>query len=317
MRRRTWIIIAIVVIAAAVGGYFAWTLRTQRVLRAQQAQGRQVTVRRGTLVATVSASGSIAPQAQVMLNFQTPGTVDTVSVVVGQKVKAGEALAQLNTAEFELAAQQARQAWIIQQVNYSLTVAGPKPFDLAAAQAQLTGAWAQYNDVKTPQDNQISQALAQLKKAQNDLQQAEDAYDGVVHGRAVAKEYGVKGGGLGKYEEQMRAQVEVLRAAQDAAQTAYDRAVRGATDAQLRTAWAAVQQAQANLDRLTPDADRIAISRAQLEQARIAYEQAKLQLDRATLTVRRRSGTGQRHARRFLGHAAGRGHVGRSLTLSH
>ena len=56
-------------------------------------------VRRGTLIATVSASGTIAPEAQVLLNFQTPGTVDKVNVVVGQKVKAGEVLAQLDTAE--------------------------------------------------------------------------------------------------------------------------------------------------------------------------------------------------------------------------
>jgi len=90
---------------------------------------------------------------------------------------------------------------------------------------------------------------------------------------------------LGKAEEQMRAQLEVIRAARDAAQANYDRVVRGATDAQLVAAQAAIQQAQSNLDRLTPDQDRIAISKAQLEQARIAYEQAKLRLDRALLTA--------------------------------
>ena len=131
----------------------------------------------------------------------------------------------------------------------------------------------------------MAQALAQLKKAENDVKQAEDAYNGVVAGRAAAKEYGVKGGGLGKAEEQMRAQLEVLRAARDSAQVAYDRAARGSTDAQVRAAYAAVQQAQASLDRLSPDADRIAISKAQLEQARIALEQAKLRLDRSSLTA--------------------------------
>lgn len=124
-------------------------------------------VRRGTLIATVSASGSIAPEAQVILNFQTPGTVDEVNVIVGQEVKAGDVLAQLDMAELVLAAQQAQRAHIAQQINYSQTVGGPKPYELTAAQAQLASAWAQYADAKTPNDSLVAQALAQLKKAQN------------------------------------------------------------------------------------------------------------------------------------------------------
>jgi HlyD family secretion protein len=284
MRRRSWIIVVIVIMLAAVGGYFVRKSR-QDTLAAQQSQGRQVAVRIGTLIATVSASGSIAPEAQVSLNFQTPGTVDKVNVVVGQMVKAGDVLAHLDTAELSLAVQQAQQAYLVQQVTYSQTVAGPKAWDVAAAQAQLDSAQAQYGDIKSPSDSQVAQALAQLKKAENDVKQAQDAYEGVVAGRAAAKQYGIPGGGLGKAEEQMRAQLEVIRSARDAAQASYDRVVHGATDAQLVAAWAAIQQAQANLDRLTPDQDRIAISKAQLEQARIAYEQAKLRLDRALLTA--------------------------------
>jgi HlyD family secretion protein len=285
MRRRTlFVVAAVVVVVAALGGVYFWKTR-QAALAAQQSQGRQVAVRQGTLVATVSASGSIAPEAQVTLNFQTPGTVDQVNVVVGQKVIAGEVLAQLDIAELALALQQAQQAYIAQQISYSQTVAGPKPYELAAAQAQLASAKAQYTDTQTPNDSVVAQALAQLKKAENDVKQAEDTYNDVVVGRATAKEYGVRGGGLGKAEEQMRAQLEVLRAARDSAQVAYDRAVRGSTNAQIRAAYAAVQQAQANLDRLATDADRIAISKAQLEQARITYEQAKLRFDRASLTA--------------------------------
>jgi len=282
MRRGRWIVIAVVIVMIAAGGYWAWQAQ-QAALAAQQTLGRQVTVHRGTLIATVSASGSIAPEAQVLLGFQAPGTVDKVNVVVGEKVQVGEVLAQLDVAELALAFQQAQQAYIAQQVIYSQTVAGPKPYDVAAAKAQLESAWAQYNDLKKPNDTQVAQTLAQLRKAENYVKQAEEAYNGVLAGRAAAKEYGVQGGGLGKAEEQMRAQLGVLRAARDAAQVAYDQAVAGGKDAQLRTAWAAVQQAQAGLDRLSPDADRIAISKAQLEQARLAYEQARLRLERATL----------------------------------
>src|SRR5512136_1177212 len=176
MRRRIFVIVtAVVVIAAALGGTYYWKAH-QDALAAQQSQGRQVAVRQGTLIATVSASGSIAPEAQVMLNFQMAGTVDQVNVVVGQKVKAGEALAQLDTAELALALQQAQQTLVVQQITYSQTVAGPKSYELAAAKSQLSSAWTQYADLKTPNEAVVAQAQAQLKKAENDVKQAEDAY---------------------------------------------------------------------------------------------------------------------------------------------
>ncbi len=63
---------------------------------------RTATVARGTIRASVSASGSIAPAETVNLNFGVPGTVAEITVAEGQQVKAGNVLARLDTDESAL-----------------------------------------------------------------------------------------------------------------------------------------------------------------------------------------------------------------------
>lgn len=60
--------------------------------------GRIVRVSRGTIVSSVSASGAVASANSRDLAFGTSGTVDTVKVQVGDKVKKGQLLATLDDA---------------------------------------------------------------------------------------------------------------------------------------------------------------------------------------------------------------------------
>ncbi|GAA3211670.1 efflux RND transporter periplasmic adaptor subunit [Actinocorallia longicatena] len=60
---------------------------------------RTVTVARGTLVSTVSASGSIEAGKSTALSFGASGTVDEIYVKLGQKVKKGQKLARLDQTE--------------------------------------------------------------------------------------------------------------------------------------------------------------------------------------------------------------------------
>ncbi len=55
----------------------------------------------GSVVQTTSLTGTIEPVTQAELNFATSGTVDAVSVKVGQEVKAGQVLATLQTPDLE------------------------------------------------------------------------------------------------------------------------------------------------------------------------------------------------------------------------
>jgi macrolide-specific efflux system membrane fusion protein len=58
--------------------------------------GRIVRVSRGTIVSSVSASGSVASAKSRDLAFGTSGTVDSIKVQVGDKVKKGQLLATLD-----------------------------------------------------------------------------------------------------------------------------------------------------------------------------------------------------------------------------
>ncbi|WP_329242146.1 HlyD family efflux transporter periplasmic adaptor subunit [Actinoallomurus sp. NBC_01490] len=58
--------------------------------------GRIVRVSRGTVVSSVSASGSVASAKSRDLSFGTSGTVDSIKVQVGDKVKKGRLLATLD-----------------------------------------------------------------------------------------------------------------------------------------------------------------------------------------------------------------------------
>src|ERR1043165_8313884 len=73
---------------------------------------RTSTLTRGTLVATVNATGNIQPEASVDLSFDLPGTVAQVNVKAGDVVRKGDVLAKLDTTDLELAVAQA-QAGII------------------------------------------------------------------------------------------------------------------------------------------------------------------------------------------------------------
>jgi len=75
-------------------------------IAAQQATDGEPTetavVRRGTLLVTADATGSLAPQAEVSLSFSSGGRVDEVLVEEGQVVETGQPLARLETDDLAL-----------------------------------------------------------------------------------------------------------------------------------------------------------------------------------------------------------------------
>lgn len=89
--RRTWIIVGvvavilIVVVAANSGGGEVTTFQT-------------VPVERGTLVASIGATGSVRARQSAVLIWQTTGVVDAVNVDVGTRVSRDDVLASLDKA---------------------------------------------------------------------------------------------------------------------------------------------------------------------------------------------------------------------------
>ena len=91
MKRRTWLIVAAVVVLAAAG--IGWRLVR---LRNSPPAVTVETIRARDLDAIVSASGKIQPKRQVNISATTMGRVTRLAVQEGERVKAGQFLLEID-----------------------------------------------------------------------------------------------------------------------------------------------------------------------------------------------------------------------------
>jgi len=234
-----------------------------------------LTVGRGNISATVSATGSILAEREANLSFQGSGTIAQVLVKVGDPVKAGQLLAQLDTTDLELAVRQAEVALRQAQAQLSQLQEGSPASDLAAAQAALDSAKAAYDQLLQGADkDQVAAAKAQVEQARATLQQAQSAYDLVKDNPRVSM-------------LPQSLQLQQATISYEAAQANYRVATRGATASQLAASQAQIAQAQANLDRLNrgPTTGQVEVAQAGIDQAQIALEQAQRRLENAKIVA--------------------------------
>lgn len=237
---------------------------------------------------TIIAEGRVLPIKSTALSFPIGGVITEVPVEIGQHVKAGQILAQLDTRQYEaqlaqadanLAAAQAQlnhrtspseaekiaaeQNVAAAQAIYDQLKAGGDPADISAAQAALAAVQQNYAQVKAgPTTQELAKLQAQMENAQASVAQAQAAYDAI--------------GGGDNPQIAMTPQAAALQQATNnfkAAEAAYNEARSHPTPTELAVALSRVREAQAALDRLTPD-------EAQLAQALSALQTAKAQMEK-------------------------------------
>jgi HlyD family secretion protein len=198
-------VIVAVVAAAAVFGYTRF--RTTQVAAAETPT--TATVERGALSATVAAAGNIQAHQAADLSFGQSGTVKAIHVEVGDRVKAGDLLAELDTADLELNLRgaevslknarnslaqteipnteqdiaNAEASVASAQAAYDKVAAGASESELASAQASLNSAQAAYNAAvrsANASDSDLVSAAATLEKARIELQSAQSDYDKIA-----------------------------------------------------------------------------------------------------------------------------------------
>ncbi len=89
------IITLLVLVVVIVGGLLAFQYFRNQQRAAAFNDLQTVPTTRGSLTATVGATGSVRPNQSVLLSFQTTGTVEDVNVSVGSSVEAGDILVNL------------------------------------------------------------------------------------------------------------------------------------------------------------------------------------------------------------------------------
>ena len=300
---RARVLLVAVVILALAGGIM--TIRAnsrsaeskRQAAPAPQAAASVVVAaaRRGDLVHTVSATGTVASLREAKIASKLPGRVAQVFVREGQRVVAGAALMRLDSGDLEAQAAQARASVDMARARLAQMTAGARPEERrqaaqAAAQAEagVQAARARLQALERgarPQEreqvaNSVAQAKAALDLAQADVQRIRSLYQM----GAVSKQQ------LDSAETQLR----VAQATYDTARQQQALVNEGPRVEEVQAARAQLAQAEAAADiarqtlRLVekgPRAEEIAAARAQVDQAQAVLTAARLRVQDATVTA--------------------------------
>ncbi|HUT15744.1 MAG TPA: efflux RND transporter periplasmic adaptor subunit [Anaerolineae bacterium] len=237
-----------------------------------------VAVRRDTILATVSTSGSVAPKKSVTLSFPAGGLLVELSVKVGQEVEEGQSLARLDARALEWSVRQAEATLRTNEAHLAQTKEGPDAVDVAAAEAAVESAEAAYEAAKTQlglQSEQLVISEADLRKAELALRDVQAEYDLVAGFRPDI-------GKLPQAAALERATIDYERAVAN-----YRLQVAAVNDASFKAAASQLAQAEAQLQKLqrTPTQEELTIVEAQVEQSLASLEQARLRLADAVLVA--------------------------------
>jgi HlyD family secretion protein len=232
-------------------------------------------VKRDVIEATVSATGSIAPEAEITLTFESAGKVEEIPVEKGQMVEAGDPLAKLETASLELQVAQAQATLTLNEARLQQAMKEADAEDIVAAEAELASAKANYEKVKAgPTEEELIVAKADMEKAAIALQKAQAEYDQVAWVPGLSA--------LPQSAALQQASIDYERAKAN-----YEQIAQPPTESELKSAWAQVVQAQTQLDKLrkNPEPEEVAIAQAQVDQAQAQLEEAQLKLNKAVITA--------------------------------
>ena len=181
MKRRTWIILLVIVLG--VGGYLIY--RNAQQTQNATAQYQTITLARGSLTSIVGASGTVRANQTGMISWSTSGQIDNISVGVGEKVSGGQELAALAENSLPQNVILASADLVTAQRNLDNLINSNTAF--AQAQVNLSSAQRAYNSaagnqlfsnsVRTSKQDQVDAARAAVTIAQDKVQKAQDFYN--------------------------------------------------------------------------------------------------------------------------------------------
>ena len=177
------IIIGILVLAAAAGGYWWYRVGVTRRVAST------ILVRRGTITATVETTGKVHSARQVELSLPFGGRVKRVPVSVGDKVKAGQFLLELEAPDGERQVEEAELNLEIRQLQLDKARTGASPEEIEITQANLRKAalakqvaQAAYDEIADEENAEASPEALALQQATIDYQIAQRNYERLVNG---------------------------------------------------------------------------------------------------------------------------------------
>lgn len=178
-KRIYWIIVVFIAILIA-GGVFIKVKATQQ--STETTSVKTGTVALGTVISTISGSGTVQSQQNASVTWQTSGTVQSVNVSVGQQVHDGDILAALDPGTLPTSVLQAKID-LINAKEALEELKKPQPLKIAEAQTALDNARQALEDLLNPSESAIAQAQLAVINAQEELDTAQAGVDKLQYGR--------------------------------------------------------------------------------------------------------------------------------------
>jgi RND family efflux transporter MFP subunit len=282
--RKIWIPIVVILLLAAVGGgYYYWTNKTVSTAQAATPTYKTAQVRRGSISLSASGSGTLVANTENQLTFSTSGTVAKVNVQVGDQVKKGQALAQLDNLDQLQAAVNSAQQDLISAQQALETFKQGAPANLANAQLAVSTA---QKAVDTAQAGVIPPGAARCDQATTDAY-----YNNYMLQQKRLTDLGDGGGNSNYYLTVIVPQKNLVAQAYAAYKycAGFNDYEIQASQANLALAKAQLQQAQDNLTLLTKNnglnPTDLATNENKVANAQVALDQAKATLAGATITA--------------------------------
>lgn len=199
----------------------------------------------GSIAATLVYSGNVQARSQVNVVPKITGRVERLYVDIGDEVRQGEVIAELDRAALDAQVQQAEAAVSVGQARLSQVQAGSKAEDIEAAAAAVRSAEARLDQARSgARVEEIAAARAQVGQAQSRV-------DALIAGPKPDD-----AAGLDAAIDQSRASIDQTRAQLAAAQATL-------TESRFR-----LEQARAGLGGPNTRAEDIAAAQASLNAAK-------------------------------------------------
>jgi len=119
-------------------------------------------VKLGNLKQTILATGQVTSTTDLSLSFNSSGTVRTLKVKVGDKVKSGQILATLEQGNVLAALTSARGALAAAQARYKRILEGASGEEISLSEIALQNAKLDYERVKSAQEVLVANAYKNL-----------------------------------------------------------------------------------------------------------------------------------------------------------
>lgn len=163
-RKKIIIIISVVLIAIAVASMFLFKKDKVEYLTTE--------LKKQDLVQTVSEIGTVKASKEIGLNFLQVGRLNVVNVKVGDQVKEGDVLAELDNSSLLIRKEEVSASLNIAKTNQEKLIRGASYDDISVLEAQLRQADSSYNSSKNDLEQTkkiVAENISQSEKALNDL----------------------------------------------------------------------------------------------------------------------------------------------------